>query len=505
MANAPGQAVPGTVVTGGSIATPGGPQGTVGGVGPLGPTGPTGPTGPPAVTTTSANFTVPNIGATTTVTVLDASWIVVGQIVYIANAGGGTSAGTLQVTGKAGNTLTLLNPATVSAIPPASSTAPGLLNTLSGNAGDYVGGDNNCYNLVNAVAPIIWYVRSRTYNSIGNPNFEVNQRLWAIGAPVLPANGAFLVDRWSVSRSATISATFTIGASAGTSVVPGSNFQLGGQVLVIQLGAQQTTLAAGDYFAVQQSIEGAAFRELQQDVHSLSLLINTNAALNFSVSLRNSGNTQSLVIPVSAPSGVSLLTFPNLPVWPGSSFSNITGGAVGYTLSVCLAAGSNFIAPATGSWQSGNYLGAPGMDNFLAKPVGNNLVLSFIQHESGYQCSSLIDKPFDQNYHECLRYFCKSYAYTQALGTAVTGLAFTSATSLAAVYGNAPFPRPMAKAVVTIYNSATGAVNSVRINGTTDTTLLSVGYNERQINSLGFSAATAVGYYPFHYASDSGW
>lgn len=471
---APGQAVPGTIVTGGSIATPGGPQGTVGSVGPTGPTGPTGPQGTPgtsAATLTVSSFTVPNVGATTTVTVGDASWMSIGQMLYVATAGGSSSAGALQVTAKAGNVITLLNPAVVSAIPIADNTQSGLLDILSGNASDYVGGDNNCYSLTNAVAPVIWYVRARSYSSIGNPNFEVNQRLWAIGAPVLPANGAFLVDRWSVSRSATISATFTIGTSAGTSVAPGSNFMLGGQVLVIQLGAQQTTLAAGDYFAVQQTIEGSAFRELQQDVHSLSLLINTNAALNFSVSLRNAANTSSLVIPVSAPSGVSLLTFPNLPVWPGSSFSNITGGTVGYTLSVCFAAGSTFIAPATGSWQSGNYLGVPGMDNFLAKPVGNNVVLSFIQHESGYQCSSLIDKPFSQNLSECMRYYWKSSQYGEVPGSNATGF-LTGFTTQAVGYVRFPgvFPVRMAKAPTIrwfgLTGSTVGTANAIRNDAT---------------------------------------
>jgi hypothetical protein len=60
-------------------------------------------------------LTVPPVGNTTTVNVADASWIAVGEIVYLDQAGGGAGkAGALQVTAKTGNQLTLLTP-----IPPA--------------------------------------------------------------------------------------------------------------------------------------------------------------------------------------------------------------------------------------------------------------------------------------------------------------------------------------------------------------------------------------------------
>jgi ABC-type uncharacterized transport system ATPase subunit len=64
----------------------------------------------PAYTTTTASFTVPNHGSTTTVTVTNPNWIAVGEMVYIAGAAGSGQAGILQVTAIASNTLTLLNP-----------------------------------------------------------------------------------------------------------------------------------------------------------------------------------------------------------------------------------------------------------------------------------------------------------------------------------------------------------------------------------------------------------
>jgi microcystin-dependent protein len=124
--------------------------------GSAGPQGPAGPAGLNAYNITSGTFTVPAVGSTATVTLNDASWVVVGQMVYVDQAGGGVGqAGALQVTAKSGNQLTLLNPSPPPAIPLASTSQAGLLNTLSGNVSDYVGGDNACHNLINALVGLL--------------------------------------------------------------------------------------------------------------------------------------------------------------------------------------------------------------------------------------------------------------------------------------------------------------------------------------------------------------
>jgi hypothetical protein len=107
------------------------------------PTGGAGPAGLNAFNITSGSFTVPNVGATVNVTLNDASWVVVGQMVYVDGAGGGAGlTGALQVTAKTGNLLTLFNPTPAAGIPLASSSTAGLLATTSGTATDFIGGDN---------------------------------------------------------------------------------------------------------------------------------------------------------------------------------------------------------------------------------------------------------------------------------------------------------------------------------------------------------------------------
>jgi microcystin-dependent protein len=109
---------------------------------------PGGGAGANAFNITSGPFTVPPVGGTVVVSLDDASWVVVGQMVYVDSAGGGAGqAGVMQVTAKTGNQLTLLTPSPTSGIPLASVNTVGLLNVLSGLATDYVGGDNACHNV----------------------------------------------------------------------------------------------------------------------------------------------------------------------------------------------------------------------------------------------------------------------------------------------------------------------------------------------------------------------
>jgi hypothetical protein len=78
-----------------------------GDVGAAGSSGANGAAGVNAFTTTTADFVLPTVGSTVSATVADASWIIVGQMLWAD--GGAGAAYALQVTAKAGNTLTLLN------------------------------------------------------------------------------------------------------------------------------------------------------------------------------------------------------------------------------------------------------------------------------------------------------------------------------------------------------------------------------------------------------------
>jgi hypothetical protein len=512
-----------------------GPAGATGSQGPAGATGSQGPAGVNAYTLTSAQFTVPPVGGTVVVTFQNASWLVLGQYVEVKTAGGTSVSGTLQVTAINGNQVTLLNPS-IPSLALANTTAAGLLVQVSGNATDYVGGDNACHSfppeavsadagnlatigsdsLISVPQSSIWSVRLRSFNAVGNPNFEVDQR--NVGNIVTaPGTSTTVVDRWNLNKASSVTLVTSGGqvGSTGDVVLPGTNFRISRSYFRITLTTAQATLGAGDWLQLSQLVEGPNFRELQYDIHSVSLLVRSSVAgLKFSVALRDPATvTTSLCNLATIPNANTwtLIPFPNLPAFPSAGNFTAQPGVNGLQCGICLAAGSTMMSPANGTWQNGNFLGAVGMSNFAASPVNSTFDIAFIQHEPGAVCTTPIDKPFNQNYDECLRYFQKTYSYNTALGTVTTAgvRVLISPTATASGFGPLSFHKPMSKIpTITIYNHVTGAVNSVRdVSGVDHTGALATALlGETGFAQIQFTTAlTGPSWIYAHYAADTGW
>jgi hypothetical protein len=365
----------------------------------------------------------------------------------------------------------------------ASASTKGLLNQTSGLATDFIDGTNNSQPL----QPVIWSARLRSFNAVGNPNFEVDQR--NVGnAVVNPGGGNFICDRWIKAGGGTYTVNCQQVASAANMVVPGTNFRLSSKYFIVTLTAQETTLGATEFLGIRQFLEGIRLRELIGDVHSVSLLVFSSVAgLKFSLAIRDAAATptRSLVklCTISVAGTWTLIPLPNLPVWDSGGTFNILPGLQGYDLAITLACGSTLIAPAADIWQSGNYLGAPGMSNFCASPVNSTFVAGFVQHEPGPLCTTPIDCPFTQNYDDCLRYYQKSYAYPIAVGGGgTTQNSFATFNSIVAVNasaftldGGVRFPKPMARGPTAVaYHPNTGTANQALLyyatSGTVPTT-----------------------------------
>lgn len=391
----------------------------------------------------------------------------------------------------------------------ADSTQNGLLRQLSGLATDFVDGTNHCQDLASAIAPTIWSARLRSFNAIGNPNFEVAQR--NNGAIVNVAGATFTEDRWAAGKvGATIGMQGQRGVAAVT--IPGSSYAISCCYMRLGSSATQASLAASDYFQFYQYIEGPRWRELMSDVHSISLLVRSSVAgLKFGVALRDVPTTKSLVklCTVPAANTWTLITLPNLPVFPSANFV-FSPGSIGYMFSISLAAGSSFITPANDTWQNGTFIGAVGQDNFAGKPLSSTFDLAFVQHEPGAFCTSLMDRPFIENFDDCLRYFCKTYDYGTPIGqaNAVGGLINIQGPSASNILGSWPFKKMMAKIpTVTCYSFTTGTINMVRdVTAATDRAVSSTGGGMNALNAviLG-TAAAANARLDWHYTADTGW
>jgi hypothetical protein len=407
-----------------------------------------------------------------------------------------------------------IQPAFVSAKPVASSTVAGDQLLLLTAAGSYARIDSSVFAsamvpLLPAPEPKIWDVRLRSFNAVGNPNFEVDQR--NCGTSVGMIGPGPQIDRWASTKAAGATMGGAVQQMLGNPPLPGTNFVVSSKFWRVTLTTQQTTLAAGDYHNLNQQVEGPRWRELMSDVHSVSLMVRSSVAnLSFGLSLRDSPATKSLTKLCTIPTANTwtLISLPNLPIWPSANFV-YTPGSVGYQFAIALAAGSTFMSPANDTWQTGNFIGAVGQSNFAAQAVNSTFDIAFVQHEPSAQCSTLMDVPFNQNLDSCQRYFSKSYSYAVKPGS-ITGssLALTNGAASAAFQGIVPFKKSMAKVPTSIlvYSYATGAVNNVRILGV-DVAVNSAGTpDENAFSTINVSPSQAANSWAyFHYTADTGW
>jgi hypothetical protein len=355
----------------------------------------------------------------------------------------------------------------------------------------------------------------RSFNAIGNANFEVDQRKVgaAIAYPAGATSSGWAQDRWTFGRIGTGTAAVTVqqAASAGGLLWPGTSYRVSANFLAITLTAQQAALAAGDYIYAFTYVEGPKLRELISDVHSISLLVLCTQPLSFAVTLRNNASNYSLckLCTISTANVWTLITLPNLPLWTSSTSWPVTPGNVGYSLAIGLAIGSTFTPPANDAWVAGNFIGAVGMTNFASLPVNTALNIALVQHEPGAVCSGLIDSPFNQNYDECLRYYQKTYDYGVAAGAANSAgsIGYPNPLASSTAIPGCQFPKTLAKTgTVTIYNPLTGAINSVVAPGGAATAVSAVNFpGQKGFNYISLASAVPAGVGYLHYVTDTGW
>lgn len=362
------------------------------------------------------------------------------------------------------------------------------------------------------VTPQIYSARLRSFNAVGNPNFEVDQR-WILGGVANPPSGTFIQDRWVSSKAGTMAVNWN--PTTGYVLVPGTNFNITRTFLRCTLTTQQVTLAAGDYLTFYQAVEGPQWRELAADVTSISLLVRSSVAgLKFGLSFRDGGSTVSLtkLCTISSANTWTLITLNNLPVPSGGTFS-YGPNQVGYTLMIGLAGGTTYTATVNDTWQNGTFFCAAGQSNFCASPVNSTLDIAFVQHEPGAVCTTLLDKPFSQNYDEVLRYYQKSWNLGTSVGTGGSVAGFVSGLvpfgTLAYVVGIPGFQKPMVKPpTVAAYNSSTGVVNSIyNTSHATNHAVSSIAAGEKTISYVVLTAGVpeAGDWLNFHYTADTGW
>ena len=351
-------------------------------------------------------------------------------------------------------------------------------------------------------------VGPRSYNAIGNPNFEVDQKLCGTSVPFSATNRS--IDRWGPYCGGTMALTGQQ-VTSGYVQIPGTSFNITRSFYRMTLTTAQAILGATDQIQLGQLLEGIQIRELFNDVHSIQLLVRSSVAgLKFGLALRDANAAYSLCKLCTIPSANvwTLIALPNLPSFlsSGGFFPGTPGLLAGY-LNIMLGAGSTLIATANDVWQTGNYLGALGQSNFAASPVNSTFDIAFVQHEPGSLCTTLIDKPFSQNLTECKRYYAQGGPYGTLATAQSNGSVGIPLPGYPNCYPTEPFEVEMAKVpTVTCYSS--GVPNIITQAGIGNFNVTGTGVTTRKIVQLTLGSNVAANYfYPcvFGWSADTGW
>lgn len=330
-------------------------------------------------------------------------------------------------------------------------------------------------------------------NPIINGSMEVWQRNTAFTG--LSTN-AYTADRWIFHTSSAAVVTVNRSTTVPTLTQAGVLFNYS---LEVDITTADASIAAGDWAAVSQVIEGYNWRYFAQRQFTVSFWVWSSKTGTHCVSFRNNaaGTPDRSYIGTYSVSVASTWEYKTITVSPSPSAGtwNYTNGA-GLMVTFTLATGSTFQTTA-GAWQTGNYLGTSAQVNCLDS-TANFFRVTGVKLEEGPIATKLPMVDFEQELDRCLRYYQKSFAYATAaaqnVGVNTGELIFPQHVGAASVFnaeGTNLQKRMRTAPTLTYYNPAAANAQVRNTNTNTDCT----GTGSTQIGEYQFTitATTPAG------------
>lgn len=248
-------------------------------------------------------------------------------------------------------------------------------------------------------------------NAIINGDMMISQRNTTFTSP---AAGSYTLDRWVFFSVGAVVTTITQNSDAPTITSAGRYI---GNSLRMQITTADSSIAAGDYCMIYQTIEGYVWSHFAQQVCTLSFWVRSGKTGIHCVSLRNGGPDRTLILEYTV-NAVDTWEFKTLsvPASPSAGTWNYTTSG-GLTLGFMLSVGSTFQTTA-GSWTTGNFLGSSNQVNVTDSSSSRFFAVTGVQLELGSGFSGYEVRSFAEEFRDCQRYFQKSNDYGVAISTA---------------------------------------------------------------------------------------
>jgi hypothetical protein len=238
-------------------------------------------------------------------------------------------------------------------------------------------------------------------NRIINGAMVIDQR--NAGASVTPASGAYTLDRWVYAASQ--ASKVTIQQNAG-SVTPPSGFK---NYLGITVGASaNVTIGAGDFFSVNQIIEGfnvadLGFGAAGASTVTLSFWVRSSLTGTFGGALRNSGSSRCYPFSYTI-SSANTWEQKSVTIAGDTTGTWLTNNGIGINVGFALGYGSTYGNGTAGAWVGSDLESVTG----AVRVVSTNSATFYItgvQLEKGSTATSFDYRPYGTELQLAQRYY----------------------------------------------------------------------------------------------------
>jgi len=315
-------------------------------------------------------------------------------------------------------------------------------------------------------------------NRIINGAMMIDQRN-AGGSVTVASSSVYTLDRWATLNVA--SSKFSVQQNAGSvTPPPGFTNYLG----LTSLAA--TSLAAGDYYQVLQTIEGTNISDLDWGKSTaksitVSFWVRSSLIGNHGGALLNDGNARSYPFSYTINSA-NTWEYKTITIAGDTSGTWLTTNGIGLQLRFSLGIGSTYTTTA-GAWVSGVY-GAPTGSVNIAGTNGATFYITGVQLEVGTAATAFERRPYGTELELCQRYYgyYPSVTFTNPSTALYNGFILHYKVTMRGT------------PTVVCYSTATGAANKLRYqDGAADITTYQGGTNANTVSIAANNSSTNGG------------